>query len=65
MLRVNETVSVKVKQIHSNISSIDTRMNDGFSLLESKLDTIIFSELAILDTRVSGLNDAVRGNLMT
>ena len=63
MLRVNETVSVKVKQIHSNISSIDTRINDGFSLLESKLDTIIFSELAILDTRVSGLNDAVRGNL--
>ena len=63
LLRVNETVSVEVKQIHSNISSIDIRMNDGFSLLESKLDTIILSELAILDTRVSGLNDAVRGNL--
>ena len=60
---VNETLSVQLKQTHSKLSSIDTRMNEQFNSLESKLDTIIDSELPLLDTRVSGLDDAVRGNL--
>ena len=38
---VNETVSAELKPTHSKLSSIDTRMNEQFNSLESKLDTIM------------------------